>query len=58
MAVAEWLSKHHFVQLVNYPGLPTHPDHKLAVRQMKGFGGMLSFEVKGGLAAIYKVYSN
>jgi len=37
---------------VNYPGLESHPHHDVAVRQMRGFGGMLSFSVRGGLAAI------
>jgi cystathionine beta-lyase/cystathionine gamma-synthase len=36
------------VDRVNYPGLPNHPGHDLAKRQMKGFGGMMSFTVKGG----------
>src|SRR5579875_1403962 len=45
MAVAEFLQHHPKVKQVYYPGLPTHPQHELAKRQMKGFGGMLSFEV-------------
>jgi cystathionine beta-lyase/cystathionine gamma-synthase len=36
---------------VHYPGLTSHPDHKLAKRQMKGFGAMLAFDLKGGLSA-------
>ncbi len=36
---------------VFYPGLASHPDHRLAKRQMKGFGGMLAFDLKGGLPA-------
>lgn len=51
MAVAQFLDGHPAVAQVNYPGLPTHPDHELARRQMTGFGGMLSFELKGGLEA-------
>ncbi len=47
MELALFLSSHPGVKKVNYPGLPAHPDHELAARQMKGFGGMLSFEVKG-----------
>ncbi len=43
--IAEWLSKHPKVQRVYYPGLPSHPQHELACRQMKGFGGMLSVEL-------------
>jgi methionine-gamma-lyase len=50
-ALAEFLEKHPKVSRVNYPGLPTHPDHALAARQMRGFGGMLSFELHGGLEA-------
>jgi methionine-gamma-lyase len=46
--VAEFLAQHPKVERVNYPGLPGHPGHDLAKRQMKGFGGVLSFEVKGG----------
>ena len=43
--IAEWLSKHPKVQRVYYPGLPSHPQHDLACRQMRGFGGMLSLEL-------------
>src|SRR5208282_4851468 len=50
MAVAKFLEKHPKVARVHYPGLPTHPDHKLARRQMSGFGAMLAFDHKGGLA--------
>ena len=50
-AVAEWLAEHPKVTRVNYPGLRSHPQHELARRQMKAFGGMLSFELKGGEAA-------
>ena len=44
-ALAEYLEKHPRVKRVIYPGLPSHPQHDLAKRQMKGFGGMLSFEL-------------
>jgi len=47
LALAEFLAGHRKVAKVNYPGLKSHPQHALAVKQMKGFGGMLSFEVKG-----------
>ncbi len=47
MVLAEYLSTHRKVSKVHYPGLKTHPQHQLAKKQMKGFGGMLSFEVKG-----------
>jgi methionine-gamma-lyase len=49
MAVAKFLEKHPKVAQVYYPGLPSHPDHKLAKQQMRGFGGMLAFDHKGGL---------
>src|SRR5580704_1933694 len=51
MIVAKYLVKHPKVSRVHYPGLPSHPDHKLARRQMKGFGAMLAFDLKGGLPA-------
>jgi methionine-gamma-lyase len=47
--VAEFLADHPKVKLVNYPGLPTHPQHNTAKKQMKSGGGMLSFVVKGGI---------
>ena len=50
-AIAEWLAEHPKVTQVNYPGLPSHPGHELARRQMRAFGGMLSFELRGGEAA-------
>ena len=50
-AVAQFLEKHPRVDRVHYPGLKSHPDHALARRQMRGFGGMIAFDVKGGLAA-------
>jgi cystathionine beta-lyase/cystathionine gamma-synthase len=43
MAVAVWLERHGGVERVLYPGLPSHPHHKLAARQMRDFGGMVSF---------------
>jgi cystathionine beta-lyase/cystathionine gamma-synthase len=45
LALAEFLSTHPKVKKVYYPGLPTHPQHELAKRQMRGFGGMLAFEL-------------
>ncbi|AQG81715.1 cystathionine gamma-synthase [Spirosoma montaniterrae] len=45
--VAEFLQQHPKVSHVYYPGLPTHPGHELAKQQMRGFGGMLSFELAG-----------
>ena len=52
MAVARWLQAHPAVDQVNYPGLESHLHHDVAKEQMSGFGGMLSFSVKGGLDAI------
>ncbi len=49
MSVAEYLEKHPKVIRVNYNGLPSHPDHELAKKQMRQFGGMLSFELDSGL---------
>lgn len=45
--IAQWLFEHPKVAQVYYPGLPSHPGHAIAAKQMKGFGGMLSFELKG-----------
>lgn len=47
--LAEYLLKHPQVLSVNYPGLESHPQHELAKRQMTGFGGMISFEIEGGI---------
>lgn len=55
LAVAEWLTEHPKVVRVHYPGLAAHPQHDLARRQMRAFGGMLSFELKGGEAAAKRV---
>lgn len=51
MAIAEMLDAHPAVERVYYPGLPAHPGHELAKKQMSGFGGMLSLDLKGGRAA-------
>lgn len=55
--VAEYLSKHDAVERVIYPGLKDHPHHELAKKQMRGFGGMVSFVIKGGLENANKVMS-
>jgi cystathionine beta-lyase/cystathionine gamma-synthase len=47
-AVAEWLGRDQRVESVYYPGLPSHPDHEIAKRQMRGFGGMVCVDVGGG----------
>jgi len=49
--LAEFLAAHPKVERVHYPGLPSHPAHAVARRQMRGYSGMLSFEVRGGYAA-------
>jgi len=46
--IAEFLRNHKAVEAVHYPGLPSHPGHAVATRQMSGFGGMLSVQVRGG----------
>ncbi len=51
LRVAEFLASHTRVERVHYPGLPSHPQHDLARKQMSSFGGMLSFELKGDRAA-------
>lgn len=50
-SIAEALSRHPQVQKVTYPGLDSHPQRDLARRQMSGFGGMMTFEIRGGLEA-------
>jgi cystathionine gamma-synthase len=50
-AVAQFLVEHPAVDSVLYPGLPTHPGHQVAARQMRGFGGMVSVRMRGGRAA-------
>ncbi|RME17908.1 MAG: cystathionine gamma-synthase [Bdellovibrio sp.] len=49
LAIAKWLEDHPKVEKVLYPGLESHPQHTLAKEQMKGYGGMISFYLKGGL---------
>jgi methionine-gamma-lyase len=51
MAVARYLETHPRVSSVSYPGLESHPQHWIAKKQMRGYGGMVSFELKGGLEA-------
>jgi cystathionine gamma-lyase len=53
--LAEWLSRHSSVERVLYPGLESHPQHALAKRQMKAFGGMISVVLKGDLAYARRV---
>lgn len=54
-AIADFLATHEKVEEVYYPGLKNHPGHEIAARQMSGFGGLLSFQVKGGAAEALKV---
>src|ERR1700722_4916402 len=54
-AVAQFLVGHPSVNAVLYPGLPTHPGHQVALRQMRGFGGMVSVRMRGGRAAAEKL---
>ena len=55
MTVARWLEAHPAVDRVHYPGLDSHPQHELARRQQSGFGGIVSFEVRGGRAEAWRV---
>ena len=52
LKLANLLEKHPAVERVYYPGLASHPQHALAAKQMSGFGGMISFELKGGFSAV------
>ncbi len=56
--VAQFLDGHQAVSIVNYLGLPTHPGHEVAKKQMKHAGGMISFELKGGFDAGVKFLNN
>ncbi len=58
MEVAKYLEQHPKVAWIKYPGLESHPQHELAKKQMKGFGSMISFGVKGGLDAGKKLMDN
>jgi len=50
MRIAEYLASHPKIEKVIYPGLATHPQHEIAAKQMRGFGGMISAVIKGGMA--------
>ncbi len=58
LVIARWLEAHPLVACVRYIGLPSHPQHELAKRQMSGFGSMISFELKGGLDAGRRLMDN
>ena len=55
LAVARYLEQHPYIKTVYYPGLSSHPDYELAARQMRGFGGVVSFRVRGDAAATSRV---
>jgi O-succinylhomoserine sulfhydrylase len=55
LALAEWLEKQKLVQRVYYPGLTSHPQHALAKQQQSGFGGIVSFELKGGKESAWRL---
>lgn len=57
LAIAQYLATHPAIEQVYYPGLTSHPQHELAQRQMRGFGGVLSFAVKGGYRATQRFIS-
>jgi cystathionine gamma-lyase len=56
--IAKFLVAHPKVEKVIYPGLESHPQHQLAKKQMTGFGGMISFTIKGGIAESRKLLEN
>jgi len=58
LALAHFLEKHNMIETVIYPGLESHPDHDTAVKLFNGFGGMISFEVKGGIEAADRFIRN
>ncbi len=55
LELAKWLENQNWVEKVHYPGLPSHPQYELAVRQQKSGGGIVSFEVKGGKEMAWKL---
>jgi cystathionine gamma-lyase len=55
LAIAKWLEKHPKIETVLHPGLESHPQHELALRQMRGYGGTFSFKVKGGQEEAFKL---
>lgn len=56
LEAARFLARHEKVEAVLHPGLPSHPQHRLARRQMRGFGGTFSFRVKGGVSEINRFF--
>ncbi len=58
LAVAQFLEGHPKIERVLYPGLASHPDHAVATRQMSGFGGVVTIDVKGGKAAAFRTFDH
>lgn len=56
MKVADCLARHPAIERVYYPGLPSHPDHDIARKQMNGFGGVVTIDVKGGQPAAFRAF--
>jgi len=56
--VAKFLKNHSAIEAIYYPGFEDHPGHETAKKQQAGFGGMISFEVKGGIEAVKKLFAN
>ena len=55
LALAEWLSGHPAIERVHHPGLKSHPQHELAKKQMRGYGGTFSFRMRGGQTAVFRL---
>lgn len=58
MKTAQWLQRHPALASLSYPGLPSHPQHETAKRQMRGFSGIITFELKGGFEAGVKLMNS
>ncbi|KGJ89743.1 cystathionine gamma-synthase [Colwellia psychrerythraea] len=58
LQVADFLQNHDAIDAVYFPGFPEHPGHEIATKQQAGYGAMLSFEVKGGVEAVKKLFNN
>jgi cystathionine beta-lyase/cystathionine gamma-synthase len=56
LTVAQFLEGHRTIQRVYYPGLASHPDHAIAAKQMSGFGGVVTIDVKGGRDGAFRVF--
>ena len=55
LAIAEWLSGHPAIERVHHPGLKSHPQHELAKKQMRGYGGTFSFRMRCGQTAVFRL---